>query len=648
MISYGSLNVGFWLQNNYLDISDKTVDLGAIRSVDYREVTDEIISSIAAEDKLKYIQISKELPDKAYQIVDRILAARPDMTFRIWGLISLKHYDISYLHRMPHLKNLIISCHLSSTPDLIDFSLLKGLPLKSLGLDTYDLKDYSFIKDLSGDIEQLTVCADAKGRNVNFDCRWLLKFKKMKSLFLGSREKKNISCLSEMSSLKDLSIRGITLDDLSFLKDMRLEKLSIYRNLNYDLSALGEVTTLKEIDLWRVERISNVDFLEKLTSLEKITLESLKHVTALPDLSGLKDLRSIELTYTGIKPETIDERLKPITVFHDIRPAEHKPVKKEKNKKKNIYTARINVDDELLSVLGPDRTGCMETWYLQSKGASYTAYLFVPDLNKTDTFSFDLLFDDEFRKHNDLKIGDHFPVTITHPDMLRQIEITGITQGEPINNRENKRPVRHRLSETTHMFDWYLYHYLKTDECRGEDGWFSIEELIRKFADMWYLLDLETVETIVNNDEDHRYILSDDKTKIRISPEHPAPKTVEEQLKTVDGLKVKWSAFVQNKLPSIKNRKLGIHVECSNGTCFDFPYQTNKIFFMDEKHFFMLVEQHEDPMLAVSSYMCKDGGYRYRTAMKGFPDVINNLYPDYPDFIDFEDNIYRFKFTGRP
>ena len=49
---------------------------------------------------------------------------------------------------------------------------------------------------------------------------------------------------------------------------------------------------------------------------------------------------------------------------------------------------------------------------------------------------------------------------------------------------------------------------------------------------------------------------------------------------------------------------------------------------MDEKHFFMLIEEHEDPMLAVSSYMCKDSNYRYRTAMKGFPDVLRKKIRD--------------------
>ena len=101
--------MSFWLQNNHIDISDKTVEKGSFKAIDYREITDELIGSIANDEKIQYIQVSEELPDKAYQVIDKILASRPDMTFRIWGLYGLKHYDISYLHKMAHLRHLFIS-----------------------------------------------------------------------------------------------------------------------------------------------------------------------------------------------------------------------------------------------------------------------------------------------------------------------------------------------------------------------------------------------------------------------------------------------------------------------------------------------------------------------------------------------------------
>lgn len=638
----GSCNMGLAFQNNHIDISDKTIDNGLTRSIDYREVTDETIGSIISDGNIKYIQVSKELPDKAYQIIDRILGDRADMTFRIWGLFGIKHYDISYLHKMANLRHLFISCSLGSSPDLIDFGLIKGLPLKSFCLDAFDLRDYSFIKDLPKDLEKLSVMADSNSKSVRFDCKWLLKYKDLTELFLGGKASKNITCIQEMKSLTGLSVYGITLDDFSFMKDIGLKKLALSGNKNSDLSGLGELTTLKEIYLRDIYRLSDTGFLENLTSLEKITLENLNLVMDLPDLSRHSALKEINLDNTGIRPGQIDEKIRPIVHFPEARTI-RKSSKKE-NKKKNIYTARIAVDDELLANLSPERIGCLESWYLMSQGASYTIFLFVPDLKSTDTFSFDVLFDDKFREKNDVKTGDHFPVSIPSPTILRQLEITGISEGEPINTMENKRPVKHSLSETANFLEWYLYHYINTDECLGEDGWFNAEELIRQFAERGFLLDLPDLELIANKDGDHRYIFNEDKSKLRISPEHPAPKKVEELMRTADSLKVKRSVFIENDLPYKKDRKRKIHVECSDGCCFDFPYQTNKIFYMDSKHFFMLTENHGDLMLAVSSYMTKDGRYQYRTCYRGFPDVLNHLFMDSADLLDYEGKTYRVTF----
>ena len=38
-----------------------------------------------------------------------------------------------------------------------------------------------------------------------------------------------------------------------------------------------------------------------------------------------------------------------------------------KMKTKKIFTARITADDELLAMLGPDRVGGMESWFLMSR-----------------------------------------------------------------------------------------------------------------------------------------------------------------------------------------------------------------------------------------------------------------------------------------
>ena len=110
-------------------------------------------------------------------------------------------------------------------------------------------------------------------------------------------------------------------------------------------------------------------------------------------------------------------------------------------KTKNIYTAKLNVDEELIRHFGSEKTGKIEMCSLHSKDVSWSTYFIVPDFASTDTVALDVLFDDDFRKENDVQTGDRFKVEFIGLSGLYEIEITGIEQGEPVNYLENKRQV---------------------------------------------------------------------------------------------------------------------------------------------------------------------------------------------------------------
>lgn len=303
---------------------------------------------------------------------------------------------------------------------------------------------------------------------------------------------------------------------------------------------------------------------------------------------------------------------------------------------KNIYVARIKRDKELLfNLSGPPRTGRIETWILLSKDVSWTAYVVVPDFNLTDTFCFDVLFDDDFRKENDVNIGDHFQMSIPAPAILRDIEIIDIKKGEPINNLENKKQAKECHYDVNELLSVCLYH---ENVLRRSGYWFGVDEIIG-FISAITPFNLQTLELIVDKDEDHRYTFNDDRTMLRISPEHVAPKDVEEQMKTADKLKIKRSFFTRLKLPFIKDRKRCIRITCSNGGGWEFPFETNKIFYIDEKHFFVLIEFEGNLRLLVSSYMNKAPG-RYRMIFNHLDKVLNNVYPVTSELKDYEDNIF--------
>ena len=292
-------------------ITNETRTNGCFELLGYKDIDDQIIQAIADNGKIKCIQISNPLPDQAYQIIDEILSLRPDIAFRLFDFDDEDKVDISFLLKMPHLKNLWIDLDFRNDQQKINFDVLARLRLKQFYIECFDLRNYEFIKYLSDDLEELIIIADTMGPGVVFDCAWLLKYVNLKSLWLGKKAKKNIELLSQHPKLKELSLRGIKITDFSFLQKMNLEKLALLWNSNNDLHELAKLKNLREIELWRINKLDDISFIKDMTSLEIIRLQNLKHITSLPDLSKLTKLKKIIFIDTGIDLESLPDSIKP-------------------------------------------------------------------------------------------------------------------------------------------------------------------------------------------------------------------------------------------------------------------------------------------------------------------------------------------------
>ena len=297
---------------NLVHVTNETRTDGCFEFLGYKDIDDQVIRAIVDNKKIKRIQISYLLPDKAYQIIDEILSLRPDFTFRLFDFDDDDKVDISFLLKMPHLKNLCIDCiDFRKDQQKINFEALARLRLKQFYIECFDLRNYEFIKYLSDDLEDLLITADTMGPGIVFDCAWLLKYVNLKSLWLGKKAKKNIELLSQLPKLKELSLRGIKITDFSFLQKMNLEQLALLWNSNNDLHELAKLKNLREIELWRINKLDDISFIEDMTNLEIIRLEDLKHVTSLPDLSKLTKLKKIVLNGTGIDMKSLPDSIKP-------------------------------------------------------------------------------------------------------------------------------------------------------------------------------------------------------------------------------------------------------------------------------------------------------------------------------------------------
>lgn len=297
----------------HIDITEQTT--GTFwKSVGYRDLTDELISQIADDPKIKFIQISKSLPWQAYLAIDKILAKRDDMHFRIYGLYGNTEFDLSCLHLLKHLKHLALDAHLRERQDMFNLDILTELEnLQTLRLALFDLKDYSFVKNLSSEIEELCISADTMGGGVVFDCVWLTQYKKLKTLYLGKRARKHIECIAELESLENLTLRGIKLKGFEFLRSKELRSLSIHLCGMSDLTSLAGYDSLKILELWRIMKLEDISFISTLTKLERLNLRDLSHITTLPDLSGLKNLQEVVLDNVPIDVAALPAYLQKIT-----------------------------------------------------------------------------------------------------------------------------------------------------------------------------------------------------------------------------------------------------------------------------------------------------------------------------------------------
>lgn len=295
---------------NHIHISDRASRVGPLELVSFNDLTSEKLNQIAENEQIKWIQIDKVLPEEAYCAIDKIFERRPDLYFRVFNIGSggINRFDLSVLGLMPHLKNLWVEAYLRYDKDAVNIEYLHEYPnLTGLHLNLFDCRDYSFLNEISENLEELMINADTTSGSVNFDCELLLRFKNIHTLWLR-KTKKHLERIAELPRLKSLSLCGIKVDNFEFLNCIGLDKFALMWCGNSDLSGMAGLETLKELELCRITKLENIDFVKSLKNLEVLRLRNLKHIKALPDTDKLTKLRKIVLNNVSIDKDLLSER----------------------------------------------------------------------------------------------------------------------------------------------------------------------------------------------------------------------------------------------------------------------------------------------------------------------------------------------------
>jgi hypothetical protein len=181
-----------------------------------------------------------------------------------------------------------------------DLEFLRFFPsLQSFAADTlFNLESIDGLRYLPETLRGVGLGATKRP----LDLRILERFPKLRWLYL-EKQHKGIEVLSLFAGLEELTLRSMTLPDLSLLLPLaELRSLDIKLGGTNDLALLPEVGQLRYLELWRIRGFSDASMLGRLPHLRHLFLQTLPQVAGLPDFGEARSLRRIELeTMKGIR-----------------------------------------------------------------------------------------------------------------------------------------------------------------------------------------------------------------------------------------------------------------------------------------------------------------------------------------------------------
>ena len=223
--------------------------------------------------RAEVIQFSSALTDADYALLGDWFAGQPAKTLRAYGSYDGTITDLDFLRHFPTLR--------SFQADALYHSLTS---IDGLG---YLPDDVRFI-GLGRTKKRLSLAP-------------LARFTTIQRLFLEGQSK-DIDVVSDLRHLRSVTLRSITLPDLSLLRPLSsLRALGLKLGGTKDLSLLPDLRSLDYLELWMVKGLSDLSPVSELPQLEYLFLQSLRQVESLPIMTGLAGLRRLWLeTMNGL------------------------------------------------------------------------------------------------------------------------------------------------------------------------------------------------------------------------------------------------------------------------------------------------------------------------------------------------------------
>jgi hypothetical protein len=220
------------------------------------------------------VQFDRLLTDDDFRRLGEWFQPYPEMTLRAYG---------SYDH------------------SIVDLEFLRYFPtLRRIGADALwdSLTSLDGLRHLPANLEQLGIGAT----KAKLDLAILARFPELTWLFLEGQTK-HLEVISGLARLDDLTLRSITMPDLSLLQPLRrLRSLDLKLGGTHDLRLLPRVGELRYLELWMIRGLTDVSAVGQIPSLRSLFLQALRQVETLPDFRQAAELRRVRLeTMKGLR-----------------------------------------------------------------------------------------------------------------------------------------------------------------------------------------------------------------------------------------------------------------------------------------------------------------------------------------------------------
>lgn len=220
---------------------------------------------VALDDRVEFVQFDAALTEDDYRLLGEWFENHTDKTLRVYGSSDGSISDLDFLRYFSSVR--------SFQADALYHSLANIDGLECLPADA------RFI-GLGKTKRRLSLAP-------------LARFSELQHVYLEAQTK-DIEVVGELRALRSVTLRSITLPDLSLLLPLSgLRALDLKLGGTKNLDLLPRFTELEYLELWMVKGLRDLSPVAELPHLEFLFLQSLRQVERLPDMSGMKGLRRL-------------------------------------------------------------------------------------------------------------------------------------------------------------------------------------------------------------------------------------------------------------------------------------------------------------------------------------------------------------------